>query len=306
MLLPDFSVGCRRLTPGDPFMTVAQQPNVAPHKGAVSKVTPTIVLSRNAERVDVDTITCATEFNVSYLPRYQMRGRDGVLLQTGGQRYRKATWVLAYRTCATTTASKCRQFQSYNGFVLETLQAVGAKIVQLVQKIQGDHTDSFVSKQDVTDASCHHAQTWLVGTAWLERTCRSWENDIKTARVNTVWPGSSLHYAEMSAHPRYGNYKIPYLSPHNMFALMGWALPTSKSPRTVTSRLTSPRKKSSTLVTDVEAEARVRERKNNANHFSGHVAQSVEQKVVSGVHSYYTAFPCSRKHGDVHFTSGWV
>lgn len=80
-LLPNFPVGCRRLTPGDPFMRAVQKSNVTLHKAAVTRVTPNSVIDSNGDEVEVDAIVCATGFDVSYVPHYSMEGRNGVLLQ---------------------------------------------------------------------------------------------------------------------------------------------------------------------------------------------------------------------------------
>ena len=43
----------------------------------------------------------------------------------------------------------------------------------------------------------------------------------ETGRINAIWPGSSLHYCEMIARPRFEDYDIRYQNSHNMFAFMG-------------------------------------------------------------------------------------
>jgi cation diffusion facilitator CzcD-associated flavoprotein CzcO len=78
-LLPDFSVGCRRLTPGDPFMKAVQQPNMRLHKAAVESVRGRTVIGDNGDEVEVDTLICATGFDVSYVPKYTMTGRGTTL-----------------------------------------------------------------------------------------------------------------------------------------------------------------------------------------------------------------------------------
>ena len=61
-------------------MRAMQKPNVTLHRAAVSKVKPTSVISSEGDEVEVDTIICATGFDVSYIPAFSMRGRNGVLL----------------------------------------------------------------------------------------------------------------------------------------------------------------------------------------------------------------------------------
>lgn len=112
-------------------------------------------------------------------------------------------------------------FPVSNGSVMGPLQAVGAYIVQMVQKMQKELIHSFTPRQDITDEFNRHAQTWVNGSCWADRSCRSWYKNQETGRVNAVWPGSSLHYCEMVETPRYEDYDIRYTEKANRFAFMG-------------------------------------------------------------------------------------
>lgn len=74
-------------------------------------------------------------------------------------------------------------FPVSNGSVMGPLQAVGAYIVQIIQKMQRERIHSFAPKQNVTDAFNHHAQTWLKPTCWTDPACRSWYKNNETGRV---------------------------------------------------------------------------------------------------------------------------
>lgn len=80
-LLPSFAVGCRRLTPGDPYMKAVQQRNVTVHRAALAKVKGNTIIGSNGTQVEVDTLICATGFDLNYTPKYPVKGRNGVLLQ---------------------------------------------------------------------------------------------------------------------------------------------------------------------------------------------------------------------------------
>lgn len=97
-LLPDFAVGCRRLTPGNPFMKAIQKPNVSLHKAAVNQVRGSTVIGDNGDEVEVDTLTCATGFDVGYVPKYRMQGRGGITLQDTSPGIRSWRVVIYHRT----------------------------------------------------------------------------------------------------------------------------------------------------------------------------------------------------------------
>lgn len=220
-LIPDFSVGCRRLTPGNPFMAAIQQKNVTLHKTPVVKVTPTSVIGGNGDEVEVDTIICATGFDVSYIPKYTMKGRNGVLLQDKWKSQPEGYMGLAVPEMPNYFVFQGPNFPVANGSVMGPLQAVGAYIVQVIQKMQKEKVHSFCPRQDVSDKFNDHCQAWIQGTTWAEKSCRSWYKNLETGRVNSIWPGSSLQFCEMVELPRYEDYEIKYTNSKNMFAFMG-------------------------------------------------------------------------------------
>jgi hypothetical protein len=106
--------------------------------------------------------------------------------------------------------------------------------------MQRDHIKSWVPKQDITDRFNEHAQEWIKHTVW-KSDCRSWYKDNDTGRVNgklllllppdlvlcvlntshsAIWPGSSNHYSETIAAPRYEDFDISYLN-KNPWAHLG-------------------------------------------------------------------------------------
>lgn len=93
--LPKFGVGCRRITPGDPYMKgraaaptrihnelnyspAIQEPNVDVHFIPVTKITEDGVVGEDGVERKCDTIVCATGFDVSYRPRFPIVGQNGV------------------------------------------------------------------------------------------------------------------------------------------------------------------------------------------------------------------------------------
>lgn len=75
---PEFGVGCRRVTPGDPYMLAIQKKNVDVHFTPVVSCTEDGVVGEDGVERKVDTIVCATGFDVSYRPRFPIVGKGGV------------------------------------------------------------------------------------------------------------------------------------------------------------------------------------------------------------------------------------
>lgn len=75
---PTFGFGCRRITPGDPYMHAIQKENVDVHFTPVTKITEKGVVGEDGIERECDTIVCATGFDVSYRPRFPIVGLKGI------------------------------------------------------------------------------------------------------------------------------------------------------------------------------------------------------------------------------------
>jgi cation diffusion facilitator CzcD-associated flavoprotein CzcO len=80
-LIPDFAVGCRRLTPGNGYLEALTKPNVRVVTNEISKVLPEGIQLSTGEVVKVDVFICATGFDVSFSPRFPMIGRNMISLK---------------------------------------------------------------------------------------------------------------------------------------------------------------------------------------------------------------------------------
>jgi cation diffusion facilitator CzcD-associated flavoprotein CzcO len=78
--VPSFTVGCRRLTPGDGYLEALQQPNVRCIWSPISCITPTGIKTAEGPE-DFDMIVTATGFDVSYRPSWNLVGRNETKLQ---------------------------------------------------------------------------------------------------------------------------------------------------------------------------------------------------------------------------------
>lgn len=78
---PNFAIGCRRVTPGDPYMKAIQEPNVDVHFTHVEEITENGLIGGDGQERKVDTIVCATGFDVSYKPRFPVIGKNGIDLR---------------------------------------------------------------------------------------------------------------------------------------------------------------------------------------------------------------------------------
>lgn len=97
-IIPDFAVGCRRITPGVGYLESFSKPNVRVITNAnIDHVDTSGLVMANGKRIEVDTIICATGFDVSFSPRFPVTGRDGANL---GQLWTEPNVPRAYLSLA--------------------------------------------------------------------------------------------------------------------------------------------------------------------------------------------------------------
>lgn len=82
VLLPEWSVGCRRLTPGTNYLESLGDENVQTVFGEITQITPTGVICGDGKgEYPVDILICATGFDTTFKPRFPISGVNGANLQ---------------------------------------------------------------------------------------------------------------------------------------------------------------------------------------------------------------------------------
>jgi len=80
ILTPKWGVGCRRLTPGQNFLESLVKDNVEVVSEEIESITEEGLVTRDGTLHKVDAIVCATGFDTTYRPRFNLVGRQGVSL----------------------------------------------------------------------------------------------------------------------------------------------------------------------------------------------------------------------------------
>lgn len=75
LLIPDYEVGCRRLSPGDGYLEALQADNARPCFSPIRRITPFGIVTDEGEEFDL--IVCATGFVNTFVPPWEQVGRDG-------------------------------------------------------------------------------------------------------------------------------------------------------------------------------------------------------------------------------------
>jgi hypothetical protein len=89
----------------------------------------------------------------------------------------------------------------------------------MVDRWQTENFHSFSPKPEAVQDFIEHKDAFMKNTVWQQE-CRSWyKSNSISGKVTALWPGSTLHYLEMLAEPRYEDWSFKYSG--NRFAYLG-------------------------------------------------------------------------------------
>lgn len=220
-MIPDFDVGCRRVTPGEGYLEALQEPNVELVRSGIQDVTATGVVSNDGKTYEVDVIIAATGYDTSYVPAFQLVGRHGVDL---AKRW-KTTGAEAYFTCAVPDMPNYFMVVGpntpiSNGSLMPSIEAQLEFALSFVDQIQTQGVKSVVvSRQATTEFNDYKDAVMELLT--FSGNCNSWyKGGTANGRIVGPWPGSVNHFLESVRNPRLQDFEYEYEG-HNRFAYLG-------------------------------------------------------------------------------------
>lgn len=203
-LVPQWPVGCRRITPGHGYLEALQQDNMTARFDTISHVSEkgVVMLRGESEYEDeLDILICATGFDVSFSPAWKITGRNGVRLAD--------LWTQNPEAYLGIFAPSMPNYFIYSGpnsplghgSLMGALEATTDLIMSMTTKIASQGYKSFCVADDVVREYNDYAQEWLKDTVWASG-CSSWYKRASDGRVTAMYPGSVLHYRQMLANIR--------------------------------------------------------------------------------------------------------
>lgn len=217
-LVPNWAVGCRRLTPGVGYLEALGKPNVETVYGEITEITPRGCKSDNGREYPVDVLICATGFNTSFKPRFPVVNAQGTNLQD--------VWATEARSYFGLAAPDFPNYLIFlgpncpigNGPVLSAIEAQADYMCKLIDRFQTHNIASFAPKPEAVDDFIAYKDAFMAKTVWQDP-CRSWYKGRPDGPVTALWPGSTLHYIEALLDVRHDDWDVRYAG--NRFAWMG-------------------------------------------------------------------------------------
>lgn len=209
-LLPSFSPGCRRLTPGPGYLEALTQPNVDFITSPISRISETAIHTADGKSHEIDALVCATGFKSSAPPPFPLTGSNGLTMTKKWED--RAVSYLSHSVAGFPNLFSMLGPNSAigTGSLTKMIETVGDYIIKAIRKIQKDNIASMVAKEARERDFTEYVDAYFEGTVFSDE-CRSWYKNKGTGAVVGLWPGSTLHCVEAMRSPRWEDFDYVYL-----------------------------------------------------------------------------------------------
>ncbi|KAL2844025.1 hypothetical protein BJX68DRAFT_257287 [Aspergillus pseudodeflectus] len=202
-LIPSWSPGCRRLSPGEEYLQALLKDNVTTCTQQIGRITPNGIETADGVEHRFDIIACATGFHVQYLPHFKITGRNGEVMQD-------------QETPNVYASVSIPGFPNYfvvngprgnwgQGCALPSHETQIEYILQCCKKLQEDHIKFMMPKRELTTQLNLYMDSWHSNRSIWAEDCRS----------------CMMHHLKYLKRPRFEHYEIEYQDALNPFAFLG-------------------------------------------------------------------------------------
>ncbi|KAI4626824.1 hypothetical protein J4E83_003977 [Alternaria metachromatica] len=209
-LLPSFSPGCRRLTPGPGYLEALTQPNVDFVTSPITHISESAIHTADGKTHEIDVLVCATGFKASAPPPFPLTGSNGLPLakrwEDRAVNYLSHS-VSGFPNLFTMLGPNAAIGSGSLTCMIETL---GDYIIKAIRKIQKENIAAMVVKEAREKDFIEYVDAYFQGTVFADE-CRSWYKNKGTGEVVGLWPGSTLHCVETMRSPRWEDFDYIYL-----------------------------------------------------------------------------------------------
>ncbi|OAQ63671.1 monooxygenase [Pochonia chlamydosporia 170] len=219
-MIPEFALGCRRMTPGSGYLESLSKENVKVVHESVMRLTETGVVDESGVEHKVDVVICATGFDTSFTPHFKVLGRKGANIKEQFGDFPKGYLGITAENFPNMFLLTGPNSPSSHSSILPIMEWYTRYIFQVIDKVQTENIKSFEPKKGAVADLYNHTHELMKRLAWSSA-CRSWFKNGKThGPVTAIYPGSRLHFFEMLRNVRWEDYDLTYKT-DNRFQFMG-------------------------------------------------------------------------------------
>ncbi len=188
-VMPNYTIGCKRILYSNNYLPALTRPNVSVVTDGVAEITPTGIKTQSGELREADCIILGTGFQAtSPVPRGAIFGKGGVDLldrwdATGMQAYKGTTvsgfpnmYFIVGPNTGLGHSSIVFMIESQVNYIMKALRTVKAKSLKSIDV-----------KPAVMDDFNNKLQSKLQGAVWSKGGCASWYLDTN-GKNSTLWP----------------------------------------------------------------------------------------------------------------------
>ncbi|KAI7182438.1 hypothetical protein KC363_g8772 [Hortaea werneckii] len=188
-LIPEWPVGCRRLTPGDGYLEALVQPNTQPIYSDITHIDATGLTTEDGQHHTADVIICATGFDMAWTPHFELRGVDGIRIHDAWSPSPNCYLGLAAPGFPNYWVMNGPRGNLCNGTVIPCFETQLDYVIKAAKKMQSDRICALEVKEDITESLNDYVDTWHAGGVW-SGDCKSWyKNNTKGGKI-MCWGGS--------------------------------------------------------------------------------------------------------------------
>jgi cation diffusion facilitator CzcD-associated flavoprotein CzcO len=165
-LIPDWSLGCRRLTPGVNYLESLTKPNVEVVYGEISAVTEKGCLCDNGVEYPVDVLICATGFDTTFKPRFPVVNHEGVNLQDKWSKDPESYMGVAAAGFPNYLIFLGPNCPIGNGPVLSAIEAQADWMCKLIDRYQTTNLARFAPKEEAVRDFIEYKDWFMKQTVW--------------------------------------------------------------------------------------------------------------------------------------------
>lgn len=175
--------------------------------GSVEEFTPTGLRNAAGAESKVDTIICATGFDLSIAPRVPIIGRSGVNLRDA--------WLKKPETYMSVCAADMPNYFTIlgpasplgHGSIVTSIEIVVKFIGNMVRKLQTQNYSSLCVKGHLPRAYQEHSLAFLKRTVWASTCTSTYKNGTRDGDLRSLHPGSRLQLFYLLTNPRYEDFE---------------------------------------------------------------------------------------------------
>ncbi|KAF9888468.1 hypothetical protein FE257_008575 [Aspergillus nanangensis] len=218
LLIPDWSVGCRRITPGPGYLESLVADNVQVVYGNIDRITENGCVCDDGKEYAVDVLICATGFDTTFKPRFPLFGFNGENLQDKWKDEPQSYFGIAAAGFPNYLTFLGPNSPIGNGPVLSAVESQADYMLKLIDRFQTHNIATFSPQPEAVKDFIEYKDEFMKGTVWADA-CRSWYKPTPEGPVTALWPGSTLHYMEAMDEVRWDDWNVRYQG--NRFNWMG-------------------------------------------------------------------------------------